>query len=66
MAVSYTHLDVYKRQLIAYAIVPVAKKIPNGFLPDEDQGYLFAALIMPEARSLQLTTACLLYTSRCV
>ena len=43
--------------LIAYAIVPVAKKIPNGFLPDEDQGYLFAALIMPEARSLQLTTA---------
>ena len=39
-SVSYTHLDVYKRQL-----------------PDEDQGYLFAALIMPEARSLQLTTA---------
>ena len=36
--------------LIAYAIVPVAKKIPNGFLPDEDQGYLFAALIMPEDR----------------
>ena len=33
------------------------KPIPNGFLPDEDQGYLFSALIMPEARSLQLTTA---------
>ena len=43
--------------LIAYAIIPVAKHIPNGFLPDEDQGYLFSALIMPEARSLQLTTA---------
>ena len=43
--------------LIAYAIVPVAKKIPNGFLPDEDQGYLFAALIRPEARPPQLTTA---------
>ena len=43
--------------LIAYAILPVAKQIPNGFLPDEDQGYLFSALIMPEARSLQLTTA---------
>lgn len=43
--------------LIAYAIIPVAKQIPNGFLPDEDQGYLFSALIMPEARSLQLTTA---------
>ena len=43
--------------LIAYAIFPVAKQIPNGFLPDEDQGYLFSALIMPEARSLQLTTA---------
>ena len=36
---------------------PRSQKIPNGFLPDEDQGYLFAALIMPEARSLQLTTA---------
>lgn len=43
--------------VIAYAIIPTAKKIPNGFLPDEDQGYLFAALIMPEARSLQLTAA---------
>lgn len=43
--------------VIAYAIIPTAKKIPNGFLPDEDQGYLFAALIIPEARSLQLTAA---------
>lgn len=43
--------------LIAYCILPVAKHIPNGFLPDEDQGYLFAALTLPEARSLQLTSA---------
>lgn len=43
--------------LIAYAIFPVAKQIPNGFLPDEDQGYLFSALIMKENTSLQLTTA---------
>jgi HAE1 family hydrophobic/amphiphilic exporter-1 len=38
-------------------LFPLAKLIPSGFLPNEDQGYLFAALIMPEARSLQLTTA---------
>ncbi len=42
--------------LITYAIMPVAKNIPSGFLPDEDQGYLFGALIMQNPNSsLQLT-----------
>ncbi len=42
--------------LITYTILPVSKSIPSGFLPDEDQGYLFGALIMQNPNSsLQLT-----------
>jgi hydrophobic/amphiphilic exporter-1 (mainly G- bacteria), HAE1 family len=33
------------------------KKLPAGFLPDEDQGYVFAALQLPDASSLQRTEA---------
>ena len=32
-------------------------KLPAGFLPDEDQGYIFAALQLPDAASLQRTEA---------
>jgi HAE1 family hydrophobic/amphiphilic exporter-1 len=32
-------------------------KIPGGFLPDEDQGYIFAAMQLPNAASLQRTEA---------
>jgi HAE1 family hydrophobic/amphiphilic exporter-1 len=34
-----------------------ASKLPGGFLPDEDQGYIFAALQLPDAASLQRTQA---------
>ena len=30
-------------------------KLPGGFLPDEDQGYIFAAIQLPDAASLQRT-----------
>jgi hydrophobic/amphiphilic exporter-1 (mainly G- bacteria), HAE1 family len=32
------------------------KVVPSGFLPDEDQGYVFAALQLPAASSLQRTS----------
>ena len=32
------------------------KRIPQSFLPDEDQGYLFAGLQLPNASSLQLSS----------
>ena len=32
-------------------------KVPAGFLPDEDQGYVFAAIQLPDAASLQRTDA---------
>src|ERR1700760_4836710 len=31
------------------------KQLPKSFLPDEDQGYLYAGLQLPDASSLQLT-----------
>jgi HAE1 family hydrophobic/amphiphilic exporter-1 len=31
------------------------KKVPGGFLPDEDQGYFFAQVILPDSASLQRT-----------
>ena len=34
----------------------LGKNIPMGFLPDEDQGYLFAAIQLPNVSSLQRTS----------
>jgi HAE1 family hydrophobic/amphiphilic exporter-1 len=33
------------------------KAVPSGFLPEEDQGYFFAQVILPDAASLQRTDA---------
>lgn len=35
----------------------LGKRIPTSFLPDEDQGYVFAGLQLPDAASLQRTDA---------
>ncbi len=35
----------------------VGKRIPASFLPDEDQGYIYVALQLPDAASLQRTDA---------
>jgi HAE1 family hydrophobic/amphiphilic exporter-1 len=35
----------------------LGNKIPRGFLPEEDQGYLFINVALPDAASLQRTTA---------
>jgi hydrophobic/amphiphilic exporter-1 (mainly G- bacteria), HAE1 family len=45
--------------LAAIAVVAVfmGGRLPTGFLPQEDQGYLFAALQLPDASSLQRTDA---------
>ena len=44
--------------LAAFAVLAggLGKNIAMGFLPDEDQGYLFAALQLPNAASLQRTS----------
>lgn len=37
------------------AIFPIADKVPGGFLPNEDEGYLYATLQMPSGGSLGVT-----------
>jgi len=39
--------------ILAMAAGFFGKRIPNSFLPDEDQGYLYAGLQLPDAASLQ-------------
>ncbi len=41
--------------LMAVAAVMLGKQLPTSFLPEEDQGYLFVALQLPDAASLQRT-----------
>lgn len=42
--------------LLATAIIPVSQRVPGGFLPDEDQGFLIAGVIMKPGVSLQRLT----------
>jgi HAE1 family hydrophobic/amphiphilic exporter-1 len=41
--------------VIAVVAVFMGGRLPSGFLPQEDQGYLFAALVLPDASSMQRT-----------
>ncbi|WP_047487618.1 efflux RND transporter permease subunit [Terriglobus sp. TAA 43] len=41
--------------VIAVVAVFMGSRLPTGFIPQEDQGYLFAALQLPDATSLQKT-----------
>src|SRR5277367_4836300 len=45
--------------LVAFTLLArfFGAKLPKSFLPEEDQGYLFVALQLPDASSLQRTTA---------
>ena len=42
---------------VAILAVFVGGRLPTGFLPQEDQGYLFVAMQLPDAASLQRTDA---------
>ena len=43
--------------IIAAVAVFMGAKLPTGFVPTEDQGYMFVALQLPDASSLQRTDA---------
>jgi len=43
--------------IITIAAVLIARKIPGGFVPDEDNGYFFANVQLPDASSLERTDA---------
>ncbi len=40
---------------ITLLMLPIAKQVPGGFLPEEDQGYVFTSIQLPNATSLQRT-----------
>jgi HAE1 family hydrophobic/amphiphilic exporter-1 len=42
---------------VAGLAVLIGGRLPSGFLPEEDQGYLFVAMQLPDAASLQRTDA---------
>ncbi len=42
---------------VIVAVVVLFKVVPGSFVPDEDQGYLFVGAIMPDAASMERTTA---------
>ena len=43
--------------IMSGAIGVLGKRVPGGFLPEEDQGYLYAGVQLPNAASLQRTDA---------
>ncbi|MGZ3429322.1 MAG: efflux RND transporter permease subunit, partial [Polyangia bacterium] len=43
--------------LFALAAGSIGKKLPSGFVPDEDQGFLYGNLLLPDAASVQRTDA---------
>jgi multidrug efflux pump len=43
--------------VLVYAIIHLFKVIPTSFVPNEDQGYVMAAIIMPDGASLDRTEA---------
>ena len=43
--------------VLLVVLVGLFEKIPTGFVPDEDQGYFFTMVQLPDAASLQRTTA---------
>jgi HAE1 family hydrophobic/amphiphilic exporter-1 len=49
--------------LVAIFAVLLGAKLPSGFIPQEDQGYMFVALQLPDASSLQRTDAAALHVS---
>jgi hydrophobic/amphiphilic exporter-1 (mainly G- bacteria), HAE1 family len=43
--------------VVAVCTVLLGRSLPTSFLPDEDQGYLFVAMVLPDAASLQRSDA---------
>ena len=43
--------------VLLFALWRVQERVPSGFLPDEDQGYIIVAIMMPDGASLERTDA---------
>ncbi len=56
-AIRKTVISLLFLGLVTVATGLLGGKLPGGFLPEEDQGYLFAGVQLPDASSLQRTDA---------
>ena len=63
-AVSYTHLDVYKRQLLQCA--PMDEPVYQFMNKKRSEGKPYRVYMMASANKFLRIYYCLLYTSRCV
>jgi HAE1 family hydrophobic/amphiphilic exporter-1 len=52
--------------LVIVGINRIGKHVPGGFIPDEDKGYLFVAVELPEGASLQRTDEVLIEIEKIV
>ena len=43
--------------ILCYVIVMLVQRIPAGFVPEEDQGYILVNALLPDAASLERTDA---------
>ena len=65
--VSYTHLDVYKRQVISMAVNALYNIVDSYFVAKISEDAMTAlALVFPMQNNCPQCYTCLLYTSRCV
>ncbi len=51
---------------VIVALVLLFQVVPGGFVPEEDQGYVLGALVMPDAASLQRTEEVMLKVERVI
>ncbi len=69
VAVFFTSKLVRSGALLAalvVALVLLFRLVPSGFVPEEDQGYLLGAVMLPDAASLQRTEEVTLQASRII
>ena len=55
LAIRRSAISLAVLAVIALIGVAIGRKLPTSFLPEEDQGYLFISMQLPEAASLQRT-----------
>jgi hydrophobic/amphiphilic exporter-1 (mainly G- bacteria), HAE1 family len=62
--VRWSHIAIRKGAVVMALLVVcglagvfIAERLPSSFLPDEDQGYMFASLQLPVASSMERTSA---------
>ncbi len=55
LAIRRSAISLAVLAVIALIGVAIGRKLPTSFLPEEDQGYLFVSMQLPEAASLQRT-----------